>query len=199
MEKLKTYITFNLCSIFGYCILPELAQLIYSYNIKYNIFHSCVGLISYIMFFIFLFYCISAFCIELFLRFIIKKIWKKDFKLHFDNKTYDFFFRLGIFFIMMYITFLLSNTYISGGIHDLTSEPGDYSITFYLLDILAKIIIYIYVGLFAFKQNPKVSMLELIKKHLTKILIALAIIYPLYLCAFFYYNPNILHLLLKQL
>lgn len=199
MEKLKTYITFNLCSIFGYCILPELAQLIYSYNIQYHIFHSCVGLISYIMFFIFLFYCISAFCIELFLRFIIKKIWKKDFKLHFDNKTYDFFFRLGIFFIMMYITFLLSNTYISGGIHDLTSEPGDYSITFYLLDILAKIIIYIYVGLFAFRQNPKVSMLELIKKHLTKILIALAIIYPLYLCAFFYYNPNILHLLLKQL
>lgn len=199
MEKLKTYITFNLCSIYGYCILPELAQLIYSYNIKYNIFHSCVGLISYIMFFIFLFYCISAFCIELFLRFIIKKIWKKDFKLHFDNKTYDFFFRLGIFFIMMYITFLLSNTYISGGIHDLTSEPGDYSITFYLLDILAKIMIYIYVGLFAFRQNPKVSMLELIKKHLTKILIALAIIYPLYLCAFFYYNPNILHLLLKHL
>ena len=199
MEKLKTYITFNLCSIFGYYILPELAQLIYSYNIKYNIFHSCVGLISYIMFFIFLFCCISAFCIELLLRFIIKKIWKKDFKLHFDNKIYNFLFRLGIFFIMMYITFLLSNTYISGGIHDLTSEPGDYSITFYLLDILAKIIIYIYVGLFAFRQNPKVSMLELIKKHLTKILIALTIIYPLYLCAFFYYNPNILHLLLKQL
>ena len=199
MEKLKTYITFNLCSIFGYYILPELAQLIYSYNIKYNIFHSCIGLISYIMFFIFLFYCISAFCIELLLRFIIKKIWKKDFKLHFDNKIYNFLFRLGIFFIMMYITFLLSNTYISGEIHDLTSEPGDYSITFYLLDILAKIIIYIYVGLFAFRQNPKVSMLELIKKHLTKILIALTIIYPLYLCAFFYYNPNILHLLLKQL
>ena len=199
MEKLKTYITFNLCSIFGYCILPELAQLIYSYNIKYNIFHSCVGLIAYIMFFIFLFYCISAFCIELFLRFIIKKIWKIDFKLHFDNKIYNFLFRLGIFFIMMFIAFQLSNIYVSGEIHDLTSEPGDYSITFYLLDILAKIIIYIYVGLFAFRQNPKVSMLELIKKHLTKILIALAIIYPLYLCAFFYYNPNILHLLLKHL
>ena len=199
MEKLKTYITFNLCSIYGYCILPELAQLIYSYNIKYNIFHSCVGLIAYIMFFIFLFYCISAFCIELFLRFIIKKIWKKDFKLHFDNKIYNFLFRLGIFFIMMFIAFQLSNIYVSGEIHDLTSEPGDYSITFYLLDILVKIIIYIYVGLFAFRQNPKVSMLELIKKHLTKILIALAIIYPLYLCAFFYYNPNILHLLLKHL
>ena len=199
MEKLKTYITFNLCSIYGYCILPELAQLIYSYNIKYNIFHSCVGLIAYIMFFIFLFYCISAFCIELFLRFIIKKIWKKDFKLHFDNKIYNFLFRLGIFFIMMFIAFQLSNIYVSGEIHDLTSEPGDYSITFYLLDILAKIIIYIYVGLFAFRQNPKVSMLKLIKKHLTKILIALAIIYPLYLCAFFYYNPNILHLLLKHL
>ena len=199
MEKLKTYITFNLCSIFGYYILPELAQLIYSYNIKYNIFHSCVGLISYIMFFIFLFCCISAFCIELLLRFIIKKIWKKDFKLHFDNKIYNFLFRLGIFFIMMFIAFQLSNIYVSGEIHDLTSEPGDYSITFYLLDILAKIIIYIYVGLFAFRQNPKVSMLELIKKHLTKILIALAIIYPLYLCAFFYYNPNILHLLLKHL
>ena len=199
MEKLKTYITFNLCSIFGYYILPELAQLIYSYNIKYNIFHSCIGLISYIMFFIFLFYCISAFCIELLLRFIIKKIWKKDFKLHFDNKIYNFLFRLGIFFIMMFIAFQLSNIYVSGEIHDLTSEPGDYSITFYLLDILAKIIIYIYVGLFAFRQNPKVSMLELIKKHLTKILIALAIIYPLYLCAFFYYNPNILHLLLKHL
>ena len=99
----------------------------------------------------------------------------------------------------MFIAFQLSNIYVSGEIHDLTSEPGDYSITFYLLDILAKIIIYIYVGLFAFRQNPKVSMLELIKKHLTKILIALAIIYPLYLCAFFYYNPNILHLLLKQL
>ena len=199
MEKLKTYITFNLCSIYGYCILPDLAQLIYSYNIKYNIFHSCVGLITYIMFFIFLFYCISAFCIELLLRFFIKKIWKIDFKLHFDNKIYNFLFRLGIFFIMMFITFLLSNTYISGDIRDLTCEPGDYSITFYLLDILVKIIIYIYVGLFAFRQNPKVSMLKLIKKHLTKILIALAIIYPLYLCAFFYYKPNILHLLLKHL
>ena len=199
MEKLKTYITFNLCSIYGYCILPELAQLIYSYNIKYNIFYSWAGLFLDIMSFVFLFCCISAFCIELFLRFIIKKIWKKDFKLHFDNKIYNFLFRLGIFFIMMFIAFLLSNTYISGDIRDLTCEPGDYSITFYLLDILVKIIIYIYVGLFAFRQNPKVSMLELIKKHLTKILIALAIIYPLYLCAFFYYNPNILHLLLKHL
>ena len=199
MEKLKTYITFNLCSIFGYCILPDLAQLIYSYNIKYNIFYSWAGLFLIIMSFVFLFCCISAFCIELLLKIFIKKIWKRDFKLQFDNKIYNFLFRLGIFFIMMFITFLLSNIYISGDIRDLTCEPGDYSITFYLLDILVKIIIYIYVGLFAFRQNPKVSMLKLIKKHLTKILIALAIIYPLYLCAFFYYKPNILHLLLKHL
>lgn len=168
MEKLKTYITFNLCSIFGYYILPELAQLIYSYNIKYNIFYSWAGLFLDIMSFVFLFCCISALCIELLLRFFIKKIWKIDFKLHFDNKIYNFLFRLGIFFIMMFITFLLSNTYISGDIRDLTCEPGDYSITFYLLDILVKIIIYIYVGLFAFRQNPKVSMLKLMKNILQK-------------------------------
>lgn len=147
MEKLQKFITLNLIAILGYMMI---ALFIY-YNLKYynpHLFYLCFAnfvIMSIIKFHICFQAIFAVFIIELITRRFCKEKYEKLInKIPFDNKVYDFLFRLGIFLIIAQFLMII-NIVLSIG--SSTIFNSDF------IDLIVLVLPFFIVGFFIFRKQ----------------------------------------------